>query len=104
MSIATRYLPPKPQGESSVFIADFANLIPNGAAIQSASILIQTNQSIPQAQDSWTTGPISHAGRRCWATLGGGTDGTDYQIQWTVTDTVGNTWPRTFLVLCAETS
>jgi hypothetical protein len=36
--------------------------------------------------------------------LTGGVSGTDYQIKWTATDSAGNVWPRTALVLCADTS
>jgi hypothetical protein len=104
MSLATRYLPPKPQSESAIFIADFANLIPTGIGISACALLIQTNQSVPQPAPEWTQGPISIQGSRVWATLSGGTDGVDYQLRWTITDSVGNVWPRTLLVLCAETS
>lgn len=43
-------------------------------------------------------------GRSVYANVGGGAPGTDYQFRWTITDTLGNRWTRTGLVLCAETS
>jgi hypothetical protein len=43
-------------------------------------------------------------GRALYAMLAGGVAGTDYQLKFTAVDTAGNTWPRTALVLCADTS
>jgi hypothetical protein len=43
-------------------------------------------------------------GRALYAMLAGGVAGTDYQLKWTALDTAGRTWPRTALVLCADTS
>ena len=33
-----------------------------------------------------------------------GVDGKDYQLRWSATDTSGNVFPRTALLLCAQTS
>ena len=42
--------------------------------------------------------------RALYIGLQGGIDGTDYQLRFTVNDTAGNTWSRTALILCAQTS
>ena len=104
MSVSARYLPAKPQSESALFIADFSNLIANGVGITSATLAITTNTNPPQSQSSWTIGTITHAGKRAWALLGGGSDGTDFLLTWTIVDTAGNTWTRAIACLCAETS
>lgn len=42
-------------------------------------------------------------GRRCYSLVGGGHAGLDYLFVWTVIDTVGNHWVRSFPVLCGPT-
>jgi hypothetical protein len=104
MAVGNRYHPPKPEGESAVFGADFSAVLPDGVGIASAELVITTNQNPPQPQSTWNQSDVTHIGKRVWATLSGGADGTDYQLQWTITDTTGNVWPRTFFCLVAETN
>ena len=50
---------------------------------------------------------VAVQGRLLYATVTAipvGPDGVDYGLIWTATDTDGNVWPRTALVLCAYTS
>ena len=51
-----------------------------------------------------TIGPATVDGRALYAMLTGGVAGTDHQLKFTAVGTAGKTWPRTALVLCAETS
>lgn len=105
MPISRRYTPEHPPGESCNFGLDFSFVIPPGVGISSGSVNIFTNTATPAAADSdWTKGPVSVRGRAIYATLAGGIEGKDYQIRWTAIDTQGNSWPRTTLVLCAQTS
>ena len=105
MPVSRRYIPEHPPGESCAFGYDYSFIIPVGVAIQSGALAIQTNTANPQAADSdWQKGPVNVRGRAIFANLSGGVAGTDYQLVWTAVDTQGNRWPRTALVLCAETS
>jgi hypothetical protein len=104
MSLGNRYQPPHPPGESCQFALDFSNIIPLGVGIEAGELVIMTNTNPPQAQSDWTQGPVEIIGRRVYAECSGGVNGTDYQLQWTATDTQGNVWPRTCLVLCAQAS
>ena len=105
MAISRRYTPEHPPAEVCFFGLDFSYLIPPGVGIASGSLSIFTNTVAPVAADAdWTKGPIQIYGRSLYASLGGGVEGTDYQLRWLATDTDGNVWPRTALVLCAQTS
>ena len=105
MPLSRRFNPEHPPGESCKFGVDFSFVIPPGIGIESGSLSILTNTATPvDASDQWTIGPVMVRGRALYAMLAGGVAGTDYQLKFTALDTAGNTWPRTALVLCAETS
>ena len=105
MPISRRYSPEHPPGESCSFGLDYSFVIPPGVGIQSGSLSIFTNTSVPAAADSdWQKGPVTVQGRAIYANLSGGVAGTDYQLRWLANDSQGNVWPRTTLVLCSETS
>ena len=104
MAISRRYSPEKPPGESSVFLLDFSEVIPQGVGIASGSLTIWTNTVAPVQSADWTIGPVGVRGRSLYANLAGGVEGVDYQLRWVAVDTSGSTWPRTALCLCAQTS
>jgi hypothetical protein len=84
---------------------DFSYVIPKGVGIASGALAIKHNKVPPtDATADWTLGQVQVRDRVLYATLAGGVDGSDYQLIWTATDTDGNIWPRTGLVLCAATS
>jgi hypothetical protein len=106
MPISRRYTPEKPPSEQCNFGCDYSFVIPVGVGIQSGSLAIWTNTpgNVHPADADWTAGPVQVLDRMIYANLSGGIAGTDYQLRWTAVDTSGNIWPRTMLVLCAETS
>ena len=105
MPLSRRYTPEHPPGESCSFGIDFSFVIPPGVGIASGSLQILTNTAAPvDASTDWKIGPVSVRERALYAMLSGGVAGTDYQLKFTAVDTAGNTWPRTALVLCADTS
>jgi hypothetical protein len=84
---------------------DYSFLVPPLVGLASGSVEIWTNTpGDVQPSFDWTVGPVLIEGRTVYAELSGGIEGTDYQIRWIVTDTDGNVWPRTGLVLCSQTS
>jgi hypothetical protein len=105
MALSRRYTPEHPPGEKAIFGLDFSPIIPPGVGIASGTVAVWIN-SVPPASNTtdWTIGAVSVSGRALYASLTGGVEGTDYQIRWIATDTDGNVWPRTALVLCAQTS
>lgn len=104
MALTVRYQPSHPPGDDISFGLDFSMIIPMGVGIATAALEILTNTNPPQAQSDWTQGTVAIGGRQVYAQCSGGIEGTDYQFRWTATDTLGNTWNRTALVLCAQTS
>ena len=104
MAISDRYQPPHPPGESSTFALDYSSILPPGVGLVDGSLTIVINTNPVQTQGDWTQGPVTAIGRRVYCDLDGGVAGTDYQLRWSATDNLGNVWPRTFFVLCAETS
>lgn len=105
MPISRRYTPEHPPGESCNFGLDYSYILPVGVGIESGTISILTNTANPaDASGDWAIGPVEVRGRAIYARLSGGVLGTDYQLHWTATDTQGNVWPRTALVLCSYTS
>jgi hypothetical protein len=105
MPLSRRYSPEHPPGESCSFGLDLSFILPVGVALESGSLAILTNTAAPiDASADWTVGTVNVQGRFVWANLSGGVAGTDYQLKGTALDTAGNTWPRTTLVLCADTS
>jgi hypothetical protein len=104
MALSVRYQPPHPPGEACSFGLDFSMIIPMGVGIDSASLEIVTNTNPVESQSDWTQGTVEIGGRQVYAQCSGGVEGTDYQFRWTALDSLGNTWIRTALVLCAQTS
>ena len=105
MALSRRYTPEHPPGESCLFGLDYSFVIPPGVGIASGALSIFTNTAPPVAADTdWTKGTVTVQGRTVYAQLSGGVEGKDYQLRWSATDTAGNVFPRTTLVLCAQTS
>lgn len=105
MPLSNRYRPEHPTGENCSFGLDFSAIIPPGVGISTGSLAVMTNTATPaDASSEWTIGPVGVQGRAVWAMLSGGVAGSDYQLVWTVNDTAGNTWVRTALILCGNTS
>lgn len=105
MPLSRRYTPEKPPAEICKFGLDYSFIIPVGVGIDHGTLAIFTNTVAPAPADAdFTISPVEVRDRAIYATLGGGVAGKDYQLRWTAYDTAGNTWPRTCLVLCAETS
>jgi hypothetical protein len=105
MPLSRRYTPEKPSAEVCNFGMDYSFVIPPGVGISEGTLEIFTNTIEPaDASADWVIGEVQIQDRTLYATLGGGVDGQDYQLRWTATDTLGNVWPRTGLILIAETS
>lgn len=103
--LSLRYHPDHPPTERCNFGMDFSFAVPFGVGIASGSLSIFTNLANPVAADAdWQKGPVVVRGRQIYAMLSGGVPGTDYQLRWTALDDDGNTWPRTAMALCAQTS
>jgi len=83
---------------------DFSNILPLGVTVENASVLIEYNTVPPAPQTDMTAGPVTLDGRRIYSQLSGGTSAKDYRITFTTQDSLGNTWIRTALLLCAATS
>lgn len=106
MPLSRRYRPEWAPGEGASIGMDFSPLIPPGVGIASHAINVLIN-SIPPApitSADFTFGDGGIEGRIVWQFMQGGVPGRDYQIHWEATDTNGNIWPRTALLLCADTS
>lgn len=104
MAIARRYRPNWPPAESSIIGMDFSPLLPPGIILTQVTLTILLNQSPTLPSSDFTQGVISTDGRRAWCLLAGGNAGIDYQCRWQVTDSLGQGWIRTALLLCAATS
>jgi hypothetical protein len=104
MPLSRRYTPEHPAGETATFGLDFSPIVPPGVGLKSGTVTVWKNIVPPVTSTDWTIGAVSVSGRALYAQLSGGIEGTDYQIRWVATDTDGNIWPRTALVLCAPTS
>ena len=105
MPLSRRYSPEHPAAESATFGMDFSFLLPPGIGIASAALDIFTNAVPPALADSdWNKGAVTVLGRTVYAQLTGGVEGKDYQLRWLARDTLGNSWRRTALILCAQTS
>lgn len=104
MPLSRRYTPEHAPGEKGDYGLDYSFIVPPGVGIASGSLAIYTNVANPVASSDFTIGPVTVQGRVIYANLTGGVPGTDYQLRWSATDTDGNIWPRTCLVLCALTS
>jgi hypothetical protein len=105
MSITRRYTPNFAPGEASVIGMDFSYVVPPGVGIVSGTLHFFNNLAVPIAADSdFNITPVSVLGRVLYAGISGGTEGKDYRVLWTATDTTGAVWPRTALMSCAPTS
>lgn len=105
MPISRRYLPEWSPGEASSIGMDFSFIVPVGVGLVEGSLSIFTNTADPQPADAdFDATPVSVRDRALYCQLSGGVRGRDYQLRWTAADTDGNLWPRTALLLCAETS
>lgn len=104
MPLSRRYSPEWAPGESSVIGLDYSFLIPPGDGITGGTLSVWTNKASPQPSNDFVVGPVGVLGRTIYANLSGGVEGTDYQLRWAASDTRGQYWPRTTLLLCAQTS
>ncbi|HMA72705.1 MAG TPA: hypothetical protein VKP67_14645 [Xanthobacteraceae bacterium] len=103
MSVSRRYHPEIAPGETSVFGFDFSPVIPVGVGIKAGTLdMARTDGGVVDIDAS----AVTWIDRTLYATLTSGLDnaGFDYQLTWTATDTDGNVWPRTAMLLCALTS
>lgn len=105
MPLSRRYQEFAP-GESSLFGIDMSFVLPPHVAIESATLQVFNNTFAPVAPtpDITVVGDVVIEGTCVYARLTGGVEGTDYAIRWTITDSDGNVFPRTALVLCSQTS
>jgi hypothetical protein len=104
MPLSRRYSPEWSPGEASVIGLDFSFLVPPGVGLTGGALSIWTNKVQATPTSDFAIGPVGVQGRTIYASLSGGVEGTDYQLRWVATDTRGNVWPRTCLLLCALTS
>ena len=105
MALARRYQPSLPPGESAYLGMDFSPILPPGVILESASVTILTNTNpATPGGGGWTLQPPVILGRQAWVQATGGTEGVDYQIRFSAQDSRGNTWNRTALLLCAQSS
>jgi hypothetical protein len=105
MPLTRRYEPPHAVGETAAFGMDFSALVPAGIGLAAGSLKLFTNAAPPVAADAdWTAGQTYIRGRSIFQLMSGGKAATDYQMQWTVTDSRNNVWVRTALVLCTATA
>ena len=105
MPLSRRYSPEWAPLEQSTIGMDFSSILPPGTGIASGTLSIQTNTVPPvDANADFTATALSVVGRAIYTTLSGGVNGKDYLLDWSITDTSGNIWPRTAMLLCAPTS
>jgi hypothetical protein len=102
--MSRRYAPPWPPGEVGSLGVNMDMVIPQGSSILTASLTIFTNSAVPASSTDFAIGAVTIEGRSAYATLSGGVVGRDYQLRWLITDTLGNDWQRTALLLCSLTS
>ena len=104
MPLSRRYSPEWAPGESSSIGMDMSAVIPRGTGIQAVTLAISSHAFPPVPSTDFTVTGLSSTGRAVHATMSGGVSGRDYQLTWGVSDTGGNTWSRTSLLLCSPTS
>lgn len=104
MPMSRRYSPEHAPGESCNIGLDYSWLVPPGVGLTGGSLSIYTNTANPVPSADLSVGPVTIRGRTVYARISGGVEGKDYQLRWSATDTEGNVWPRTCLLLCAQTS
>jgi hypothetical protein len=100
-----RYSPSIPVNEAYEIWMDFSQVIPRHVGIATAWVGAWTNTVTPQTTTDFVFGTVEIVdGRQVRASITGGKDSDDYQIRWTVTDTRGNVFVRTALLLCSNTT
>ena len=106
MSLNNRYEPSHPAGQNILYGLDFANILPDGVTIATpgSSVSVQLNTVPPTNTTDLNPSVDSITGRRIYVRLQGGTAGTDYRVNFQALDSLGNSWLRTVLLLCAATS
>ena len=106
MALSRRYTPEIAPSESCNIGMDFSFVIPPGVAISAGALAIFTNTANPAFSSDLTIGTVTVRGRTLYApiTATPAALGKDYQLRWQATDNQGNVWPRTALLLCAQTS
>jgi hypothetical protein len=102
--LSRRYTPSWSVGEADPVGLNMGQVIPRGAVIASATLAIYTNTATAVSSSDFVIGAMTIEDRAVYVNLSGGVLGRDYQLRWTVTDTQGNIWPRTALLLCSLTS
>ena len=106
MPLSRRYSPEIVPGESCQIGMDFSFVVPPGVGLESGTLVVFTNTATPAASSDLTIGAVTVSGRTLYAPITA-TDaalGKDYQLRWSATDSYGNVWPRTALLLCAQSS
>ena len=85
---------------------DYSNVIPPGVGIDIGECGAWTNNANPVPTTLLTVGDVSIVGRTLIAFIesSNAAEGIDFQIRWIAFDSEGGVWPRTALVLCAQTS
>lgn len=106
MPLSRRYTPEIAPGELCTIGLDYSFVIPPGVGISSGTVSLWTNTVAPQPSTDMSLSAVTVRGRTVYAEVNA-LDvalGKDYQLRWLAIDTQGNTWPRTCLLLCAQTS
>lgn len=109
MPLTRRYTPEIHPGESCVIGMSYEYVIPPGVGIATGEVFAFFNQqtqagAVPSS--ILFLGPVSIRGRilACDIIAQPEANALDFQIQWIATDTNGDVWPRTALLLCSVTS
>lgn len=108
MPLSRRYSPEWSPGDTATIGMDFSYVLPPGVGIASnPSLSIWSNfaQPVDATATDWNVlqSPLV-VGRAVYAIVHGGQPGIDYQFRWNITDTLGNVWTRTGLLLVGLTS
>lgn len=110
MPLSRRYSPELAPSEGSLFGMDYSNVIPPGVGIDIGQCSAWENVNPPVPTTLLTVGEVQIVGRTLIAFIeatgnaGQSPEGIDFQIRWIAFDSEGGVWPRTALVLCAQTS
>ena len=106
MALNNRYEPSHPAGQNILYGLDFANILPDGVTIQQigTTIKVQYNTVPPTPTTDLNAAIDSVTGRRIYVRCSGGIAGNDYRLNYNALDSLGNSWLRTVLLLCAATS
>lgn len=107
MPLSRRYSPELAPNEGSLFGMDFSSVIPPGVGIDFGECaVVQNTQPVQDASTMITVGTVQVVGRTLIAFIESNqnAEGRDFQVRWIAFDSEGGVWPRTALVLCAQTS